>query len=51
MTSLDYDSISQTAIIVNQLKAEHHLCGQGPKIYSDPRLRTTRTNLCSATHS
>jgi methyltransferase (TIGR00027 family) len=36
MTSLDYDSISQTAIIVNQLKAEHHLCGEDPKIYSDP---------------
>lgn len=36
MTSLNLDLISPTAIIVNQLKAEHYLDGQEPKIYSDP---------------
>ena len=36
MTSLNLDSVSKTSIIVNQLKAEHHLGGDSPKIYSDP---------------
>lgn len=36
MDSLNLDKISKTAIIVNQLKAEHYIEGAYPKIYSDP---------------
>lgn len=36
MYPLNLDAISQTAIIVNQLKAEHYYKGAYPKIYADP---------------
>ncbi|MDG1702550.1 MAG: SAM-dependent methyltransferase [Opitutae bacterium] len=36
MDSLNLGTTSKTAIIVNQLKAEHHIEGAYPKIYSDP---------------